>query len=211
MRFWNETFGTHELLEPLEPLHVQAPAPFRRLMLGLALVLIALELAAFWYAARLTVLLNPRSASTAELGAFIAFWSLLTVQAMVVAGFAWVIVAVAYTTLSASRDEVRLAHPWRRWSGPWENVAEAYAARDWLHVRPRRHWRTWHVKLREDSRELTASLQRIAPPDVWLSREQARTLMLRRLVPPLFIGGAVGAGAILMLNRWITSVLSSPR
>jgi hypothetical protein len=199
-----------ELPEPLEPLNVQAPASFRRLMLAFAVVLISLELGAFWYAARLTALLSPHAGSTAELWAFIAFWSLLTAQAMVVAGFAWVLVAVAYTTLSVTDAEVRLAHPWRRWSGAWGDVAEAYAVRDWLHVRPRRHWRTWHLKLRDDSPELMTTLERIAPADVWLTREQARTLMLRRVVPPLFIGGAVGAGAILMLNRWITTVLTSP-
>jgi hypothetical protein len=179
-------------------------------MLALALVLVALELAAFWYAAQLTMLLDPGSASTAELGAFIGFWSLLTVQAMVIAGFAWVLVAVSYTTLSVTADEVRLAHPWRRWSGTWGQVAEAYGARDWLHIRARRSWRTWHVKLGGESRELIASLQRLLPDDVWLTREQARTLMLRRIVPPLFIGGAVGAGALLMLNRWIASVLTQP-
>jgi hypothetical protein len=194
----------------MNPLEFQAPVPFRRLMLALALVLVALELAAFWYAARLTVLLNPRTASTAELGAFIGFWSLLTVQAMVVAGFAWVLVAVAYTTLSATASDVRLAHPWRRWSGTWDDVAEVYTAQDWLHIRARRRWRTWHVKLAEKSREPVASLERVVPSHVWLTREQARTLMLRRLLPPLFIGGAVGAGAILMLNRWITSVLARP-
>jgi hypothetical protein len=195
----------------LTKIAVQAPRAFRRVMRGLALALVALELAAFWYATRLTVLLEPRNASTAELGAFITFWSLLTVQAMVVVGSAWVLVAVSYTTLSVTGNEVRLAHPWRRWSGTWADVAEAYAARDWLHIRVRGSWRTWHVKLAGESRELVASLERLVPSDVWLTREQARTLMLRRVVPPLFIGGAVGAGALLMLNRWIASVLTQPR
>ena len=179
-------------------------------MLVVALLLVALELAAFWYAAQLTVLLDRTTATTAELGAFIAFWSLLTVQAMVIAGFAWILVAVSYTTLSVTTREVGLAHPWRRWSGTWDQVAEAYAARDWLHIRARKTWRTWHVKLGGESREVIESLQRLVPHDVWLTRERARTLMLRRVVPPLFIGGAVGAGALLMLNRWIASVLTQP-
>jgi hypothetical protein len=195
----------------MDPIKIQAPLPFRRLMLGLALVLIGLELAAFWYAARLSMLLEPRNGDAAELGTFIAFWSLLTVQAMVIAGFGWVLVAVSYTTLSVTADAVRLAHPWRRWSGTWADVAEAYAARDWLHIRSRGSWRTWHVKVGPESRDLVVSLEHLAPGDVWLTRERARTLMLRRVVPPLFIGGAVGAGALLMLNHWIASVLSQPR
>jgi hypothetical protein len=53
-------------------------------------------------------------------------------------------------------------------------------------------------------------LEQIAPSDIWLTREQARRLMLRRVLPPLFIGGAMGAAAILMMNRWIASVLARP-
>jgi hypothetical protein len=194
----------------MKPIQIQAPAPFRRAMLGLALVLVALEFAVFWYAARLTMLLEPKSAGTAGLGAFVAFWSLLTLQAMVVVGFAWVLVAVAHTTLAVSGGELRLAHPWRRWSGTWNDVAEAYAARDWLHIRPRKRWRTWHLKLGTESREKVVGLEQIAPSDIWLTREQARRLMLRRVLPPLFIGGAMGAAAILMMNRWIASVLARP-
>lgn len=196
----------------MHPIRLQAPAGFRRLTLITALLLIGLELAVFWYAARLTLLLTPRDASGAELGTFIVFWSLLTLQAMVVAGFAWTLVAVSRTTLLADETRIVLSHPWRRWSGALSDVAEAYVSREWLHVRARGRWRTWHVKV--DGEQGAASVERLrplVPGNAWLTPEQARGLVMKRVMPPVLIGAAVGGGAIWILNRWIARVLEAGR
>jgi hypothetical protein len=191
-------------------MHLQAPSGFRRLAIGGALLLIALELGVFWFAARLTLLLQPPDETDfAALTAFIAFWSVLTLQAMVVAGFAWTMVALAWTTLDADDHVVVLAHPWRRWSGSWAEIAEGYIARDWLHLRARGHVRTWHVRVPRASHDTVAALQSRLPSDVWLTGSQARAVLLKRLLPPLLIGTAIGAGAILLLNQWIARVIES--
>ena len=195
----------------MSSIRLEAPAGFRRLTLVTAVLLIGLELAVFWYAARLTMLLTPRQASGAELGAFIAFWSLLTLQAMVVAGFAWTLVALSRSVLQADEARVVLSHPWRRWSGTWSDVGEVYGSRDWLHVRVRGRWRTWHVKLEPASAALVERLRARVPADAWLTSEQARGVLMKRLLPPVLIGAAVGGGAILVLNHWIARVLENAR
>jgi hypothetical protein len=187
---------------------LKAPDGFRRITLIVALLLVGLELGVFWFAARLTMLLAPRTAADAELGAFVVFWSLLTLQAMTVVGFAWTLVALSRTTLEGDAQVLSLAHPWRRWSGVWADVAEAYVSREWLHIRVRGRWRSWHVKHDVSQAGALEALRSHVPRDAWLTREQARGLMMKRLLPPVLIGGAVGAGAILVLNRWIERTLN---
>jgi hypothetical protein len=190
---------------------VQAPAGFRRLILITALLLVGLEFAVFWFAARLTMLLRPESVRGAELGAFIGFWSLLTLQAMAVAGFAWTLVALSRTVLESDGARVALSHPWRRWTGSWTDIVEAYASREWLHVRVRGRWRTWHVKL--SGGETAAAVEQLrvhVPADAWLSPEQARGLLMKRLLPPVLVGAAVGAGAIFVLRQWVDRVIGAP-
>jgi hypothetical protein len=187
---------------------IEAPAGFRRLTLITALLLVGLELGVFWFAARLTMLLAPRSGSGAELGAFIGFWSLLTLQAMAVAGFAWTLVALSRTVLDGDEARVVLSHPWRRWTGTWSDIAEAYVSRDWLHIRARGRWRTWHAKLSgPETATAVERLRSLVPSDAWLTDEQARGLMMKRLLPPVLIGGAVGAGAVFVLKQWMATAI----
>jgi hypothetical protein len=188
-------------------IRLEAPPGFRRVTLITALLLVGLELGVFWFAARLTMLLSTQRATGAELGAFIAFWSLLTLQAMAVVGFAWTLVALSRTILEAGDHGLTIAHPWRRWSGTWADVAEAYLSRDWLHVRGRGRWRTWHVRLGGSDEPSLAVVRSRVPAQAWLTREQARGLMMKRLLPPVLVGAAVGAGAIFVLNRWIAGAV----
>ena len=86
-----------------------------------------------------------------------------------------------------------------------------YGSRDWLHVRIRGRWRTWHVKLEPASAALVERLRARVPGDAWLTPEQARGVLMKRLLPPVLIGAAVGGGAILVLNHWIARVLENAR
>lgn len=82
-----------------------------------ALALVALELAAFWFAGGLALLAHPDEQAPARvLAAFVLFWSLLTLQAMLVVAGAWTMVAVSRTTLTAQGGRIALEHPWRRWA-----------------------------------------------------------------------------------------------
>ena len=189
-------------------IRLEAPAGFRRVTLVTSLLLVGLELGVFWFAARLTMLLTPRAATGAELGAFIVFWSLLTLQAMAVVGFAWTLVALSRTALLADAQGLALSHPWRRWSGGWGEIGEAYVSRDWLHLRVRGRWRSWHVKHDGTQAAAIDAVRSRVPADAWLTPAQARGLLMKRLLPPVLIGGAVGAGAILVLNRWIERTLN---
>jgi hypothetical protein len=185
-------------------MRLAAPLGFQRFTLIAALVLIGLECAAFWTAARLTALLRPPSASPAILATFVLFWTLMTAQAMVVVGYAWTLVALARTTIDFNDRSVELEHPWRAWKGLWGSVAEVYVSSRWLHVRPKGAWRTWHVRL--DDSDATGQLLRQIEEyatTAWLDDRAGRLLLLKRLVPALVAGVAIGGGAILLLNRWL--------
>jgi hypothetical protein len=146
----------------------------------------------------------PSGASAALLGTYLLFWTLLTVQAMVVVGYAWTLVALARTTVDFDDRSVQLEHPWRAWSGNWTAVAEVYVSAKWLHVRPRGAWRTWHIRL--DGTETTQrSLRQIEQfaTTAWLDAQAGRRLTLKRLAPVLLAGLVFGGGAILLLDRWL--------
>jgi hypothetical protein len=185
-------------------IRIDAPAEFRRMALIVALALLALELAAFWFAGRLTMLAQPdEQAPPRVLATFVLFWSLLTLQAMLVAAAAWAMVAVSRTALTAGGDRITLEHPWRRWEGRMVDLAEVSVVQGWLHVRPRGRWRTWHVRLDDDGREAAGRLRAALPPDTWLEAAAARRLLLRRALPPLVAGALGGTAAILLLNGWL--------
>jgi hypothetical protein len=172
-----------------------------------ALALVALELAAFWFAGRLALLAHPDEQAPARvLAAFVLFWSLLTLQAMVVVAGAWTMVAVSRTTLTAQSGRIALEHPWRRWAGQLTDLAEVAILQGWLHVRPRGRWRTWHLRLDEDGREAAGRLRGVLPAGAWLEPDAARHLLVRRAVPPLVAGALAGTAAILLLNRWFAAL-----
>ena len=172
--------------------------------LVVALALVALQLAAFWLAGRLTMLAQPdEQAPPRVLAAFVLFWSLLTLQAMLVAAAAWTMVAVSRTTLTAEGDRITLEHPWRRWEGRTADLAEVSVVQGWLHVRPRGRWRTWHLRLDDCGVEAANHLRPALPPGAWLEPADARRLLLRRALPPLVAGALAGTVAILLLNGWL--------
>jgi hypothetical protein len=186
---------------------MEAPAAFRRLVLAMALALVALELAAFWFAGRLTLPMQPgEGASARVLGAFVLFWSLLTLQAMLVAAAAWTMVALSRTTLALKGETLVLEHPWRRWAGRPTDLAEVTVLNGWLHVRPRRRWRTWHVRLDETGAEEARRFREAVPTEAWLEPPAARRVLLRRALPPLVAGTLCGGVAILLLNRWLATL-----
>ena len=186
---------------------IDAPAAFRRVVLIGALALLALELAAFWFAGRLTMLAPPDEQAPAPvLATFILFWSLLTLQGMLVAAGAWTMVAVSRTTLTAVGERIALEHPWRRWAGPVTDLAEVSVLQGWLHVRPRGRWRTWHVRLDGDGMEAASRLRAALPPATWLEPAAARRLLLRRALPPLVAGALAGTAATLALNGWLAGL-----
>jgi hypothetical protein len=83
-----------------------------QISLGLALA----ESALFFFVWRLEMLVEPSAGRQSAL-AFILLGSVVTLQAMVVVGIAWAMVAVSRTTVDADEIGLTLEHPWRRWHG----------------------------------------------------------------------------------------------
>jgi hypothetical protein len=93
------------------PRVLSAPPSFQRAALGVAIGLAIAEVVLFVSVWRLGVLIDPGANGSAA-QAFVLLGTGLTLQAMIVVGVAWTIVALSRTELEWS-DHVRLEHPWR--------------------------------------------------------------------------------------------------
>ena len=105
----------------MDHVRIAAPHAFRRFALQVALGLALAESALFFFVWRLGVLVEPAAGRQPAL-AFVLLGSVLTLQAMVVVGIAWAVVAISRTTVDADETGLTLEHPWRRWHGDWWTV-----------------------------------------------------------------------------------------
>lgn len=181
----------------------EAPATFRRMSLAAALVIVALELGIFWVASRLIPASVVEGTTHKDLIAvFIVFWTMLTLQAMGAVGLGWMLVALGRTRLTVDRDRIEVEHPWRSWRGSGADVAELYTSRGWLHLRPRRSLRTWHVRGADARADVLDALRAVVPADAQLSAQAARRLMLSRTLGPWLIVIALGVLLLTVIQRW---------
>ena len=124
-----------------------APTRTRQTALIIAIVLATLEIGLFAGAWRLGALLDPGNDRRAALG-FIVLGTALTLQAMVIVGVAWTLVAWSRTTLTVDDGSLALEHPWREWRGGWHEIRSAWVQRGWLTIEIEDQWRRWYSPCR---------------------------------------------------------------
>jgi len=127
----------------MDHVRIVAPHSFRRFALQISLGLALAESALFFFVWRLEMLVEPSAGRQSAL-AFILLGSVVTLQAMVVVGIAWAMVAVSRTTVDADEIGLTLEHPWRRWHGDWRTVRHAWRRGDWLTFELSGQWKQWH-------------------------------------------------------------------
>jgi hypothetical protein len=174
---------------------LRAPASFRRLALAFAIVLALAEIGLFAAAWRLGILIEP-AANPRAARLFVVVGSLLTLQAMLIVGIAWTLVALSRAELDAD-DRVRLEHPWRRWSGAWSEIDRAWWRAGWLAVEVRGEWRRWYVRVPDADAPGLGAVRAALPAGAWLEGPALREYYVRRVVP-VFLG-AIGVGGLLLL------------
>jgi hypothetical protein len=179
------------------PVTLEAPGSLRRLILGLAFVLMALELALGVMLWRLSSALAP-DADERTAAAFLLLGTVMTLQAMVVIGLAWMIVAISRTTLRHDATGVTLEHPWRRWHGDPGSVRHAWRNGPWLALELEGHWRRWYVWARGQENRL-AEVRAVLPAGAWLEGASRQRHLARTVLPPLLL--AVGTGGLMVV--WI--------
>jgi hypothetical protein len=172
-----------------------APSSFRRLALVVALGLAAAQIALFSSMWRLRVLIEPGSDPRA-VRVFVVLGTALTLQAMIVVGFAWMFVALSRTELTWN-DRVRLEHPWRRWSGEWTDVRRIWWRSGWLAIEVRGHWRRWYIRVPDENAGDVMALRTVAPPQVWLRGDALRAYYFRSVLPVQL--GALGVAGLLLV------------
>jgi hypothetical protein len=175
---------------------IVAPARVRQAALVTAIVLAMLEIGLFASAWRLGALLDPGNDRRAALG-FIALGTALTLQAMVVVGVAWMLVAWSRTSLVMDDEELSLEHPWREWRGSWREVSHAWLQRRWLVLHLDGQWRRWYVHT-GDAADAIDVIRAHVPRDAWLEGSDLRR-HLARTVLPLFLAG-IGVGGLVLVS-----------
>jgi hypothetical protein len=182
---------------------LKAPPRFRQMATIFALVLALVELGLFVSAWRLGALVDP-GASPRAARAFVVFGTLLTVQAMAVVGIGWTIVALSRTEIRWD-DQVWLEHPWRQWSGGWQEIARVWWRTGWLAIEVDGQRRRWYVRVPSADVDEVSALRAALPPGVWLEGDALRSYYLRSVVPILL--AAIGLGGLLVIA--VTAYLRS--
>lgn len=180
----------------MDHVRIAAPQPFRRLALQIALALALAEAGLFFFVWRLGLLVEPASGHRQALG-FIVLGTAVTLQAMLVIGIAWTVVAVSRTTLDADEIGLTLEHPWRRWHGDWWTVRHAWRRGDWLTFELSGEWRRWYVRVAAGDDTAIARVREHLAEAAWLEGAALRAYYLRTVVPVLL--GATGVGGLLLV------------
>lgn len=177
---------------------LEAPRWFRRLMLALAAVMIALSLALGVVVWRLSTLLPADNQRAAAL--FLLLGTLLTLQGMVVVGLAWLMVALSRVVLRHDEAGLALEHPWRRWHGEPHAVRQAWQHGPWLVLEIDGEWRRWYVWAREQP-DMLARFRNLLPAGAWLEGADKRRHLARTVLAPVLIAMAGTA----LLAVWLLS------
>jgi hypothetical protein len=175
---------------------IVAPARVRQTALVVAIVLAMLEIGLFASTWRLGMLLDPGTDRRAAL-AFVILGTALTLQAMVVVGVAWTMVAWSRTSLTSDADELALEHPWREWRGGWNDVRSAWLQRHWLTIELDGRWRRWYVHAGSDP-DAVSELRNRLPPGVWLEGGDLKRHLLRTMLPLVLV--AIGVGGLMLVT-----------
>jgi hypothetical protein len=175
---------------------VVAPERIRRIALIAAIGLAMLELALFASAWRLGMLLDPGTDRRAAIG-FVALGTALTLQAMVIVGIAWALVAWSRTSLTLDDEGIALEHPWREWRGGWSDVRSAWVQRGWMTIELEGQWRRWYVHTSAEP-TTTHEFRKRLPKGAWLEGAELKQHLLRTIVPMLLV--AVGVGGLVMVS-----------
>ena len=123
-----------------------ASPAFRRGVLLAALAIAAIEVGLFATLWRIGALVEPAADPRAS-AAFVLLGTVVTLQAMVIVGVVWMMVALAWTTLRVDALGWSLDHPWRSWQGSPADVARVTQSRGWLVVKLRGRRRRWYVRV----------------------------------------------------------------
>ncbi|HEX6209929.1 MAG TPA: hypothetical protein VF136_04075 [Methylomirabilota bacterium] len=159
-----------------------------------AVSLLVVQLAVFGFAWRLGSLTDPGGDRRATL-VFLLLGTVLTLQAMVVAGVAWLLVALSRTELEFDAGGLSLSHPWRQWHGSWSSVARTWHQRGWLVIDVATSLRRWYVRAdRHDP--AVAAFREYLPAGAWLEGADLRAHLARRILPVLGIAAITGALAV---------------
>jgi hypothetical protein len=185
---------------------LEATPAFRRGILALALGLAVAEAVGFVLVWRLGLLLEPGADRRAAI-AFVLLGTTLTLQAMGVVGFAWMLVAQSRTVAEFDDEELALEHPWRRWSGGWSEVRHAWLRGGWLTVEiAGTVWR-WYLRVPAESRPGIERLKDRLQPGAWLEGPDLTRHLLARVLPPLLGATGLGGLALLALLRYLQQAL----
>ena len=180
----------------MDHVRIAAPHAFRRFALQIALGLALAESGLFFFVWRLGVLVEPAAGRQPAL-AFVLLGSVLTLQAMVVVGIAWAVVAISRTTVDADEIGLTLEHPWRRWHGDWWTVRHAWRRGDWLTFELSGQWRRWSVRVAADDDGAVARVRQHLPDGAWLEGSALRAHYLGSVLPILL--GATGLSGLLLV------------
>lgn len=181
----------------MDHVRIAAPHSFRRLALQIALGLAITESALFFFVWRLEMLVEPAAGRQSAL-AFILLGSVVTLQAMVVVGIAWAMVAVSRTTVDADEIGLTLEHPWRRWHGDWQTVRHVWRRGGWLTFELSGLWRRWYVRVGADDDGAVARVRQLLPDGAWLEGPALRAHYVRSVLPILL--GATGLSGLLLVG-----------
>jgi hypothetical protein len=177
---------------------LEATKSFKRVTLLVAAVLAVAELGLFAAAWRLGVLLDPAGDARAA-ALFVAFGTVLTLQAMVVVGIGWLLVAMARTTLDYGDTGLSLEHPWRRWDGSWSDVKHAWYQRGWLTIQTMDSVRRWYVRV-APSDSGVAEFRRHLAGARWLEGRALTEHLARQLVPLVALAAVLGVATFWALR-----------
>jgi hypothetical protein len=186
----------HAATDNLRVLELRAGSGFRRGVLVVAFVVIALEAALFALLWRVGMFIDP-GADRGAAAAFVALGTAVTLQAMAVVGVLWVMVAMAWTTLRSDAVGWSLDHPWRNWHGAPREVARAWHQGGWLVLEIDGQRRRWYVRANRHAHDTVSALRGELHDGAWLDGPAVRAYLMRSVVP-IVLGAAVLGGLALM-------------
>ncbi len=189
-----------------DPFHLRATPAFRSGVLLVSLAIIMLEVGVFVLLWRIGTSVDPGRDPRAA-GLFVALGSVLTLQTMGVVGVLWVIVAVAWTTLTSDIVGLSLEHPWRSWQGRPAEVTRAWRQRGWLVLELNGQWRRWYVRATDDGDEAVNRLRGQLRDGVWLDDSAARGYLASRVLPVLIPAVALSAVVLMWVLRTLDGLM----
>lgn len=180
---------------------IESPAWFRRVMLGLIVALVGAEIGLVWTLHRLLTLFAPVPAD-GRAGLLGLLGLVTAAQGLACVGAALVAFRVAWTTVDVDEAGLAIQDPFRRWRGPWTEVARVYRTRGLVALEvagtaPGR----FAVHPGSDAAPAVAALFGRVPSGAALGAAATRWYLARRALPLLVAVVVLGALALRLLDR----------